>query len=552
MEPRHHHGGLEGQPGLEVVYQGHLEVAYDQSLPEVRPDEYTSDGKIVSPLITKYPGHSHPGTYSTESTHAKDASQELSKPKEGWRKRKRLWLVLAGIGTVAVILIVVLGAVFGSRAGRASSKDPASQTTSSSDANNTNNPNNTASGSNTTTTTTKPQSIRQGSSLSVTGWRKPDGNVETYLFYQDPQDGLRYSRCDTSHRTTTTGGEANDSTCWEPPVRFNSYARPNTPLAASTILWGDQYQPQTVLFYSGFKTRLLGVNFNDQFSPNTSDSSINNRQQPQQASDTQNQNNQNHIFTILDGALASYWPWTLYQDASGALFHVRNLLGGNFAPSDTAWDNNPTNITAAVAGSALAVVPLSANFSRIAVKGGYAVFYYQSSSQDKDKDKDGGRLAVGITDLDSPELAADYPLSWPTEIPAIVLPRAAPMAGFSVARPGDALQRVDTYLLYRDDKNDVNVLYTSADGEEDGGRVQWKTARPDALKGVDPDTDIACLTMATSFHNAAEVEVHLEEASDATRCYFQRGGVVVEVKLDTSSSSSSKADWIVVGNVPIP
>ncbi|KAK4237605.1 hypothetical protein C8A03DRAFT_34407 [Achaetomium macrosporum] len=517
MDLRLRHGGLDGQPGLELVHQVGLEVAaqehlpYGQSLPEVRADEYTNDGKILTPVVAKYPDQPDPEFYSTPGPNGPQGSSKL---REGWRKRKRLWLVLISVGAVVVILAIVLGAVLGSRATRSSSTDsaPASQTASSDSSNNNNsNSNNTTSGSN-TTTTAKPQSIRQGSSLSVTGWRKPDGNVETYLFYQDPQDGLRYSKCDTSHRTP-----GNDSSCWEAPVSFNSYAKAGTPLAASTILWSDQYQPQIALFYSGFKTRLLGVNFNEQFTPPVSESSVNSRQ----------------IFTILDGALAAYWPWTLYQDSAGSLFHVRNLLGGSFAPSDTTWDDNPTNVTALPA-SRLAVVPLSANFSRIAVKGGYAVFYQAPDA----------RLAVNITDLYSPELAEDYPLSWPpTALPAITLPRLAPMAGFSVARAGDPLRRVDTYLLYLDAEKDINVVYTDASAGAE--RVEWKTARPAALRGADPDTDIACLTMATSFHNAAEAEVHLEEASDATRCYFQRGGVVVEVRLD-------KGDWTVVGSVPIP
>lgn len=53
--------------------------------------------------------------------------------------------------------------------------------------------------------------------------------------------------------------------------------------------------------------------------------------------------------------------------------------------------------------------------------------------------------------------------------------------------------------------------------------------------------------MTSTLHNAADEAGPLAEPADDTmRCYFQRGGKVVEVKLDM------KGDWSVVGDVPIP
>lgn len=124
------------------------------------------------------------------------------------------------------------------------------------------------------------------------------------------------------------------------------------------------------------------------------------------------------------------------------------------------------------------------------------------------------------------------------------------MAGFSVARPSDRLQRVDTYLLYVDGSSNINMLYTdsssSAGSSSSSSSPTWKTAQPAALRGVDPDTDIACLTMATSPNNASGKPVLLEPASDQTRCYFQKGGLVTVAQLNGT------ADWVVVGTVPIP
>jgi hypothetical protein len=71
----------------------------------------------------------------------------------------------------------------------------------------------------------------------VTGWRKPDGSSDTYLFFQDREDELQYVRCDKSLGTTDK-----ESTCWAEPVKLNSNAIPGSRLAASTILWDTLFQ----------------------------------------------------------------------------------------------------------------------------------------------------------------------------------------------------------------------------------------------------------------------------------------------------------------------
>ncbi len=520
MDP-HYSYGPPGQPGLEVVDHHGLEVATQEhlghSLPEVRTDEYVRGGK--ESIIYKYPGPQYSDDPEHHYTYP-PPSEPVELAAEQTGRKRRLWWIIGGAIAVIVVLGAVLGGVLGSRAARSSGDASSSGASSSSDTGGNPSPSSTTSASTPSSTATRPQSIRQGSGLSITGWRKPDGNVETYLFYQDPQDGLRFSRCDASRRSA-----GNDSTCWASPVGFNSYAKAGTHLAASTVLWGDKYQPQIEIFYAGFNTRLLAVAFNEASVPNTTDETV----------------NQVNINTGLDSGLTAYWPWTIYQDATGVLYHVRNQLLSLWNPSTTAWDNNRLNTTVLPA-SRLAVVPMSSNFTRIAVKGGYAVFYQAANA----------KLAVAITDLDSPQLASDYPLSWPpTGLPDITLPKLAPMAAFSVARPDDAFQRVDTYLLYRDASSNINMVYAAgaatSTSSSTTSSVQWKTAQPAALKGVDSDSDIACLNMATSFYNAAKVPVLLEEASEETRCYFQRGGEIVEVRLD-----AAKADWVVVGAVPMP
>lgn len=315
----------------------------------------------------------------------------------------------------------------------------------------------------------------------------------------------------------------------QPPRRVNNhlgrflpgqFPSPTSPAPSTNPL----SQPTVELFYTGVKSRLLGVSLNDQETPNVQEDSVNDMD----------------IYTGLGSNLGAYWPWTLYQDGAGMLHHVRNRLGGTFRPT-TSWDNNELDIFPA-AYSRLAIAPTATDFSTIAVKPGYAVFY---------QDKTSSKLAVHITDLNHPNRSATFHPPWPTTLPDIPLPSQAPIAAFSVARAGDADRRVDTYVLYLgggDDDGQISVLYTdSAAGSE--GDVPWKTAAPAALKGADRDTDIACLTMGSSPYNAAEKAVGVEEAREERRCFFQKGGKVVEVRLDVGGG---EGEWIAVGEVPIP
>jgi hypothetical protein len=122
------------------------------------------------------------------------------------------------------------------------------------------------------------------------------------------------------------------------------------------------------------------------------------------------------------------------------------------------------------------------------------------------------------------------------------MPNLSPIAAFSVARPQDAQQRVHTHVLYLDASSNINVLYTRLNSS---GSPTWRTFQPAALQGVDPDTSIACLNMATSPNTSTQFEQLLEQASESTnRCYFQRGGRLLEARFDG-------ADWAITGEVPI-
>jgi hypothetical protein len=130
----------------------------------------------------------------------------------------------------------------------------------------------------------------------------------------------------------------------------------------------------------------------------------------------------------------------------------------------------------------------------------------------------------------------------PPALPPIALPNNSSIAAFSVARAADPRQRVDTYVLYLDASSDINMLYTDS---STSGSPTWRNLQPAALRGVDRDTSIACLTMATSPGGLSRAAILLEQVlEDNTSCYFQKGGLVMEAKL-------SGRDWVIVGRVPM-
>jgi len=284
----------------------------------------------------------------------------------------------------------------------------------------------------------------------------------------------------------------------------------------------DSMQAQTQLFYTGGDVRLLGTNMNDQSDPRVVEDSINNAA----------------YTTDRESSLAAYWPWLVCQSPNGGLVHVRNNPPANLNPAST-WGSADIGVTA-LAGTKLAMVPLSTNYTNIAGKGGYGVFYQGTDS----------RLSVTITHLS--EMNSTYVQSWPTSafscdlaveerklisvpaLPSITMPKRAAIAAFSVARPADTQQRVNTYVLYLDSASNINMLYT----DSSSGSAIWRTSQPAALRGVDSTSNIACLTMATSVRDEAGNAVMLEEASDDTKCFFQKGGALMEARLNG-------LDWIV-------
>ncbi|KAK2004020.1 hypothetical protein LX36DRAFT_666072 [Colletotrichum falcatum] len=483
------------QPGLEAVPQGH-EQDHWSGLQVVNNNNHNCnhhDGN--KEVIYRNKEHEKIPVIASEAEFGPAAQKSPSGSAAA--RRKRLWL-LVGAGVLLVIMAAVVGGIVGSKMAVAAERRKSQEES---------RPTMTASAAPTSTptanaTVAKAQAIRQGSSLTASGWWKNNGS-ELFLFYQGDDNKIRRSVRDSTSSDPS----------WRDPEEIDSFASENSRLAGSTIVFDTGYMPQPELFYTSDQNRLLGVSMNDLFTPWYQEDGVKSMS----------------LRTGVDSCVAAYWPWSTYQATDGYLVEVRNRLsGGDFAPAGE-WDAKRLRVQAANA-SRLALVPTSTNFSRIAIQGGYGIFYQATDS----------RLVALIPDL-ADNVAADYVTSWPTDFPSITLPERGAFAAFSVARPSDALQRVDTYALYVDGSSGISVVYTDS---SDSSSPSWKTAQPDALKGADADTDIACLTMAASARDSSKAQVRLQVAASMVRCYFQREGLVREVSLDGTR-------WVDLGSVPI-
>ncbi|KAK6206783.1 hypothetical protein QIS74_13271 [Colletotrichum tabaci] len=99
------------------------------------------------------------------------------------------------------------------------------------------------------------------------------------------------------------------------------------------------------------------------------------------------------LATGANSSIGAYWPWMTYQGSDGELVGVRNRLRSEFSPA-AEWDAKKLGVKTAKA-SHVALMPLSASFSKMAVQGGYGIFYQSTDA----------RLVALIPDLASDELA---------------------------------------------------------------------------------------------------------------------------------------------------
>jgi hypothetical protein len=157
--------------------------------------------------------------------------------------------------------------------------------------------------------------------------------------------------------------------------------------------------------------------------------------------------------------------------------------------------------------SQLAVVPLSANYTKVYNDRAMAAFY---------QDKNNKLRALYHSQLDK------GPPSWPAEFPDIEMAPGASFSAFSVRRsPSFDNELVTTFIVYQEKSSTMKMLWTD-DGKE------WQSSSPDGLKGADKDSDIACTTPETLDDDDYWT---LGNGSSMTRCYFFEGDTLVKVQL---------------------
>jgi len=117
------------------------------------------------------------------------------------------------------------------------------------------------------------------------------------------------------------------------------------------------------------------------------------------------------------------------------------------------------------------------------------------------------------------------------------MPAKAPMAAFSTYHAGsgddDDGGEFETVVLFKDDDDQINIAYIDF-SVSDRSKVTWsqEIQKPSLFRDVDPDTNIACVTMPLSPAGADGDPVDVEELStrDGNKCYFQRKGQLIEVR----------------------
>jgi hypothetical protein len=107
-----------------------------------------------------------------------------------------------------------------------------------------------------------------------------------------------------------------------------------------------------------------------------------------------------------------------------------------------------------------------------------------------------------------------------------------------VARPqGEDDSLVDTFIIYQDDDSSLKQVWT------DDGKT-WQKSSPEAFQHADAGTDITCVTLAVWEGSDIVEAARMLPANHMARCYFRRGGQVVEARLRGT-------DWFDNGPLPL-
>ncbi|VUC28072.1 unnamed protein product [Clonostachys rosea] len=406
------------------------------------------------------------------------------------RSRKKLFIIIGCIVAVVVILAAVLGGVLGSRKSSSSSSEDAATTPSAS-------------------ATSTASKIQAGSSVGVAAFQNGNDN-EIYLSYKSPNNTVKFFRS-----SENTGGTFDWKT---PELQVPDNALDN--VTAMTMFTGiDQStdvdaQIEIQLLYLDTNAKLKGLNYVT-------------AGQAEANGFTKLDVNDTAITISPQSDIAAWGPFTIYQNAN-------NSLSALWWQSDTPWKPYTLQYSPIV-GSKLAIVPVSRNASHVSGTGWWSVFY---------QNEDGSIQAV-IDPGHWPETRSqnlgDVIDLWTTTYPKPIIPLKHSFAAFSIARDPNKVNtssKVSTFLLYQDNSGDIKQAYVDND-------KTWQTSAPDELKGADNGTDISCITTPAWEKDRTFDGLLLQAASDLTKCYFQKGGKLMEVRL-------SGTNWVDPKELALP
>ncbi|KAH7317021.1 hypothetical protein B0I35DRAFT_434413 [Stachybotrys elegans] len=388
-------------------------------------------------------------------------------------------LLLSALVILAILITAILGGVLGSNAARARDTSPASSSSPATTSPSATTPS--APESPATTSSTVAVPLDTSSVLASASWHNMDNEEDqSFVAYQRPDGSFQVSRYVKPF--------ISDDGFWAPP---HSIRPENTPKSQSGLAIGQLFMNQSSYLDMTFISRsntLDGALFDT--SAQWNDLEL--RQERELRKEVPG-----------NSRLAAFGIMMVFQENDGTLT-LRRRYG-----NDARWNTEMVseNITDAMSGTNLAIVPLSANYTEVYNERALGVFYQNQS----------GRLvARAHGERGSPAN------SWPSNFPEIELAPGGPFAAFSVRRASDFRNDlVNTFILYESTSSAMTMLWT------DDGEV-WRSSTPEGLAGANPGTSIACTSPDTLDE---EDYWTLGAASAMTRCYFFEDHSLVKVQL---------------------
>ncbi|KAF2190090.1 hypothetical protein K469DRAFT_699688 [Zopfia rhizophila CBS 207.26] len=281
-------------------------------------------------------------------------------------------------------------------------------------------------------------SIRNGSSIAVTGWRT--GNEYSIrLFYQDGDGFLHMSSMES------TTGEV-----WSGGLKFVK-AKLGTPLAASSFnqsIYGNGADMEAHVYYLDDSSTLQEIIFKN--SDKAGKAGILNDLNIKAASDTR---------------LGAYWPSLAYQNPDNSISEIRYNCTTS---AQDCCNNRKLDISDQGPSASLAQVPMGRNLSGI-------FLYYQKKDHN---------LVNYAWNGDSDQWnLGDFSQS---------IPPSAPIGVFGTPRAADS-DRLNFHVIWQDPQGILQVSWLQASG--------WQSPQTSpGLNNAANGTNLACLTPA-SWHD---------------------------------------------------